>query len=223
MIAAKQRVKRVRNRPPSRPRLRFTPYARAKLTFLRDIGDTEVGGFGISADDDPLRVVDFQLVTQVCTAVTVEFSDDAVADFFDSQVDAGRTPDQFARIWIHTHPGSCPLPSLTDEETFDRCFGAPDWAVMFILARQGATYGRLRLNVGPGATRRLAIGMDYGHAFAGSNHDQWQEEYAHSVTALEPFTSHRQRWAWKPQDRSHELAAGELPDAGELPEGWFAP
>ena len=43
-------------RPSRRPTLRFTPYAWAKLVFLRDLGPAEVGGFGISADDDLLLI-----------------------------------------------------------------------------------------------------------------------------------------------------------------------
>ena len=39
---------------------------------------------------------------------------------------------------------------MTDEETFARVFGRTDWAVMFILARQGQSYARLRFHVGPG-------------------------------------------------------------------------
>src|SRR4051812_35743192 len=39
-------------------RLRFSPTAWAKLLFLRDIGDTEVGGFGITPADDLLFVED---------------------------------------------------------------------------------------------------------------------------------------------------------------------
>ena len=41
-------------------------------------------------------------------------------------------------------------PSGTDEETFARCFGSSDWALMFILARGGETYVRLALHAGPG-------------------------------------------------------------------------
>ena len=63
----------------------------------------------------------------------------------------GLPPERFARIWVHTHPGKSPHPSITDEETFQRCFGNSDWAVMFILARGGQSYARLRLNAGPGA------------------------------------------------------------------------
>ena len=38
------------------PMLRFSPTAWAKLFYLRDLGDTEVGGFGISDPDDLLYV-----------------------------------------------------------------------------------------------------------------------------------------------------------------------
>ena len=40
------------------PALRFTPYAWAKLLYLRDRGDSEVGGFGITSRDDLLLVKD---------------------------------------------------------------------------------------------------------------------------------------------------------------------
>ena len=97
--------------------LRFSPTAWAKLLFLRDLGDTEVGGFGISAADDLLFVEDVQLVRQVCTGASVAFDDQAVADFFDRQVDMGRMPSQFGRLWVHTHPGNFAEPSMTDEDS----------------------------------------------------------------------------------------------------------
>lgn len=70
--------------------------------FLRDIGPTEVGGFGITRADDLLFIEDIRLMGQVCTSVTVQFDDAAVADFFDEQIDEGRRPEQFARVWVHT-------------------------------------------------------------------------------------------------------------------------
>lgn len=158
---------------------------------MRDFGGTEVGGFGISNQDDLLLIEDIVMIDQVCTPVTVEFDDASVADFFDDQVDAGRSPEQFARIWIHTHPGSCPAPSSTDEETFHRCFGSADWAVMFILAQHGATYGRLRFNTGPGVNARLRPTIDYSVPFAAADHELWQTEYSSTVTVHDPFTIHR--------------------------------
>ena len=170
-----------------RPKLRFSPYAWAKLLFLSDLGPTEIGGFGISDPDDLLLVTDFVMVRQQCTAVTVAFDDDAVADFFDDQVNLGREPEQFGRIWIHTHPGESARPSGTDEATFRRCFGRADWAVMFILAEGGETYARFRCNVGPGVNRRLDVSVDYELDFAASCQDCWLEQYHDLVTVQHPF------------------------------------
>src|ERR1700704_5082436 len=135
--------------------LRFSPTAWSRLLLLRDAGDTEIGAFGISAADDLLFVEDVQLVRQTCTWVHVEFDDEAVANFFDDQVDAGRRPESFGRLWLHTHPGNSPEPSGTDEATFARVFGRSDWAVMFIIARGGQTYARWRYNVGPRVDAKL--------------------------------------------------------------------
>jgi hypothetical protein len=173
------------------PTLRFSPSAWAKLIFLRDRGDTEVGGFGISADDDPLLVVDFQLVEQSCTDVTVRFDDLAVADYFDRQVDRGLQPSNFARMWVHTHPGQSAKPSWVDEQTFDRVFAATDWALMFILAQGGQTYARLRFNNGPGAALTVPVAVDYGRPFYASDFVAWDEEYQACVhkEQLPPLTT----------------------------------
>lgn len=167
------------------PTLRFSPTAWAKLLYLRDLGDTEVGGFGIAAADDPLLVEDVRLVRQVATCVSVAFDDQAVAEFFDQQVDLGRKPSQFGRIWLHTHPGNMSRPSGTDYDTFDRVFGRTDWAVMFILACGGQSFARLRFHVGPGGDLDLPVTVDYSRPFAGSDHDAWQAEYLACVQAAD--------------------------------------
>jgi hypothetical protein len=151
------------------------------LLFFRDRGETEIGGFGLSALNDLSLITDIRLVQQDCTPVTVTFRDEAVADFFDEQVDAGRQPESFGRCWLHTHPGDCPLPSATDEETFERVFGRADWAVMFIIARSGDTYARLRFNSGPGGDIELDVTIDYQVDFPGSDRPAWSQEFAQSV------------------------------------------
>lgn len=166
--------------------LRFSPTAWAKLLYLRDLGDTEVGGFGISLADDLLYIEDVQLVRQVCTGMSVAFDDQAVADFFDQQVDLGRRPEQFGRIWLHTHPGNSPEPSMTDEDTFARVFGRTDWAVMFILARGGRSHAHMRFHVGPGGDTLLPVSVDFARPFASSDHESWGEEYAANVRPEEP-------------------------------------
>jgi len=186
------------SRLPSRPEqtwepptLRFSPTAWAKLLFLRDSGDSEVGAFGISAADDLLFIEDVQLVRQVCTGVSVAFDDQAVADFFDRQVDQGRRPEQFARAWVHTHPGNSPQPSQTDDETFARVFGRTQWALMFILARGGQSYARLRFHVGPGGELDLPVRVDYSRPFAASDQKAWEEEYRAAVEIAEEVFSMR--------------------------------
>ena len=150
--------------------LRFSPTAWAKLLYLRDAGDTEVGGFGISAVDDLLFIEDVQLVRQVCTMASVAFDDASVADFFDRQVDAGVALARCGRVWLHTHPGTSPQPSVTDDETFARVFGRTDWAVMFVLAQGGQCYARLRFHVGPGGDIDLPVHVDYSRPFLQALH-----------------------------------------------------
>src|SRR5689334_14381541 len=71
-------------RPPAPPALVLSPLAFLKLQFFLHVGDTEVGGFGVSrSPGDLLYVEDFVTVSQQTTCVTVEFDDAAVADHFD--------------------------------------------------------------------------------------------------------------------------------------------
>lgn len=161
--------------------LRFNPTAWAKLLYLRDLGPTEVGGFGASAGEDLLLVQDLVLVKQLCTEVTVAFDDKAVADFFDDQLDQGMRPEQFGRIWVHTHPGDSAEPSSVDVETFARVFGNCDWAVMFIIARGGETFAELHWRHGGPARLRMNVEVDYSKAFAGTDQNAWQQEYEATV------------------------------------------
>ena len=123
---------------------------------------------------------------QKATWAHVSFEDESVADFFDAQVDAGRLPEEFGRIWIHTHPGSSAQPSQTDEETFSRVFGRATWALMFILARGGQSYARLRYNVGPGTDILIPVDVDCGRRFGNSDAEGWHQEYAAHVRVPPP-------------------------------------
>ena len=162
--------------------LRFTPTAWAKLLFFRDYRDMEVGGFAVTSPDDLLLVTEFVPVKQEVSVASVSFDDEAVAEFFDAQVDLGRKPEQFARIWLHTHPGNSPSPSGTDEATFARVFGKCQWAVMFILAQQGKTYARLRFNIGPGGHIAIPTEVDFHAAFGSSQPEAWEAEYKAKVS-----------------------------------------
>ena len=172
---------RTGQRSATGPVLRFSPTAWAKLLFFCHRGETEIGGFGITPADDLLLVEEFVTVKQTATCVSVEFDDCAVADFFDSQIDAGRKPEQFARLWLHTHPGNNPTPSMTDEDTLARVFGRCEWAVMFILAEQGRDYARLQFNTGPRGTLLLPVQVEFSRPFSASDEEAWEAEYKKNV------------------------------------------
>ena len=125
-------------------------------------------------------------VQQLCSPVTVAFNDTAVANLFDDLVDQGVHPTRFGRIWIHTHPGDCPLPSHTDEETFHRVFGRTDWSVMAIVAQSDAAYARLSFHVGPGGAIEIPVCIDYRQPFDGADWEAWEQEYLENV-AVETF------------------------------------
>ena len=169
---------------PVKAVLRFSPTAWAKLLYFRDRGETEISGFGITEPDDLLYVTDFITIKQDATVASISLDDEAVADFFETQVDVGRKPEQFFRIWLHTHPGDSPNPSSVDEETFARVFGRCDWAAMFILAQDGKTYSRLRFNVGPGGQMLIPVYVDYNQPFGPSDKEEWEAEYKANVKAL---------------------------------------
>jgi hypothetical protein len=152
-------------RPPltaTKPQqLTFAPLAWLKLQYFCHAGNTEIGGFGISAASDLLYITEFVTVPQEVTLASVRFRDDGVADYFDRCVDRGLLPEQFARTWLHSHPAQSVQPSLIDEETFGRVFGCSDWAIMFILGRTGRTFARLTANAGPGASINLRCTVDW--------------------------------------------------------------
>ena len=181
---------RPKRREKSEAVLRFTPYAWAKLQWFCHRGETEIGGFGIAPGDDLLLIEDFITVKQDVSVVSVSFDDEAVADHFDRQVDQGRRPEQFSRLWLHTHPGESPEPSGVDEETFQRVFGDCDWAVMFILAQHGKTYARLRFNVGPRGDCVIPVELDCSRDFPASDHGAWEAEYAANIHAQSIVATH---------------------------------
>src|ERR1019366_3805129 len=72
------------------------------------------------------------------------------------------------------------------EETFARAFGGCDWAIMFILAKGGETYTRLRFNVGPGGEGTLKTEVDFSQDFAGSDVEVWIQEYEANIFTPPP-------------------------------------
>ncbi len=187
--------------------LRFGPTAWAKLLYFRDKSPNEVGGFGISAPDDLLFIQEFIAIKQEVTCVSVRFDDEAVSQFFDQQVDLGRKPEQFARIWLHTHPGESPDPSTTDEATFKRVFGGCQWAVMAVVAQDDSTYARLSFNIGPGGQILIPTDVDFSRDFAPSDHSAWDAQFQADIMPME--------WLNRPALTGEKLAVNN--QVGEVP------
>ena len=129
-----------------RPTLRYSPAAWAKLLYFRDKSDNEVGEFGITEPDDLLYVKEFVTVKKDVIPISVKFDDESVANYFEDQVDLSRKPEQFARIWLRSHLGDSPEPSIIDDETFERVFENCEWAVLFVVAQNNKTYAKLSFN-----------------------------------------------------------------------------
>ena len=161
------------------PTLRFTPYAWAKLIYLRDYGPTEVGGFGVSHERDITLIEDVRLVEQECTAAHVEFEGESMLDLAEEMRASGVPTERFYRVWIHTHPGSSATPSGTDWNTFAEIYGKAPWAVMFILARGGQTTTHLRFGGGCTSIKTM---VDMDADFPASDKEAWAAEYAKFVT-----------------------------------------
>lgn len=169
-------------------KLRCSPWSWLKWQYLCHAGPTEVAGFGLSAQHDPLYLEDILVIGQHASAATVAFDDAAVADLFDRMTDLQIAPHRFARVWLHTHPGSCAKPSGVDEATFARVFGSCDWSVMAILSRTSSTYARLQFSAGPGGSLEIPVAVDWQawpHTTTiDSDFARWREEYEQQVRPL---------------------------------------
>lgn len=172
--------------------LRFAPDAWAKIQHMTKNAKTEISGFGIVHPDDPLYVMEFQTIKQECTSAYTEMDDNAVADFFDQQVERGLQPASFARVWIHTHPGMSPNPSSKDEDTFKKQFGSCNHAFMCIFGKNGGSYCRLSVDTPLGrAEFEIDTAVDFtSYEFLGSNTKEWIEELTKNVNEKTYVTTH---------------------------------
>lgn len=172
-------------------KLLIGPMAMAKIQFMmneaRFMKDVEISGFGISPPDNLLYVMDFMTVLQENTGVSTEMDDEAVGKYFDAQVNAGRQPREFARIWIHTHPGFSAEPSngpTGDENTMENVFADADWRIMVIVANRGVISARMDHVVMGGMVIKIPLTphIDWIHRdFGKSDHDAWRDEFNNNI------------------------------------------
>ncbi len=167
--------------------LRLTPYAWAKLMWMRDKGNTEVAGYCVTGTSDPLLVTDFVLIKQECTIVTFDLDSEDIVEYTDRMMDEGLAPWQCMNILAHTHPSNDTTPSGVDEDNFEAAFSHPNWAIMLIVGQDGSAYCRLKMNTGPGTISLLDVVIEYGVEFSGSNPEEWEKEYKAKVSQRDSF------------------------------------
>lgn len=172
----------------------FTPYSWAKLCFIRDIGDTEIGCFGMAETDDPLLLTDIHLPEQECTLATVDLDGQSLLNYRAACRQAGLDEKHSFRVWIHTHPKMSANPSHTDETTYEQLFSGADWGVMLIVSKTGDEYARVRYGGdGPQADAELGIAIDYSVPFSKSNHADWEAIYRAAVS-VKTYTNMSKTW-----------------------------
>ncbi|MCK5605030.1 Mov34/MPN/PAD-1 family protein, partial [Candidatus Pacearchaeota archaeon] len=172
--------------------LRFAPDAYAKLIWMRDRGPTEVAGYCTTATEDPLLVTDLRLIKQKCNDVHFELDPDDTVEDVERTLDMGLSPWATHNILCHSHPGNSPKPSGNDEDNFQKAFSRPNWAIMLIIAKNGSTYCRLKMNTAPGVEKLLKVTVDWSVPFGASDTKAWEEEYKAKVVVEEfDIVSHK--------------------------------
>lgn len=174
-------------------KLTFSVLANLKINYLSFLGKTEVGFFGISSPDNLLYVEDVVLPKQLCSAASVDFTDDGLVDLQFDMDEKDIPPERYKRIWIHTHPGELrPNPSGTDEHTFKELFAEMPWSAMVIFSQKHGTYGSLQFTTGPRLRTNLPVVVDsyaslpkeVEKLLQSGDHDifrQWREDYFNKV------------------------------------------
>lgn len=168
--------------------IRFTPFAWAKMLYLRDKGYTEISGFALTDAKDPYLVIDFMMPKQECSGATTEMTSEGIVELFDKLSGPakfggmGISPSRYGRIWIHTHPGFSSEPSGTDWSTFRDVFGDKDWAIMFVLGKGKEATCILRLAELPKGHFRIPWDIDWDYQFPASDFEAWDKEYDDKVS-----------------------------------------
>ncbi len=91
---------------------------------------------------------------------------------------------------------------------------------MFILARGGQTYARLRFNIGPGGEMIIPVSVDYSRPFAASELAGWRQEYADNLIDVDELLRQR-RCLDSPRNLRRESTA--LIDPRKFADPFFDP
>lgn len=140
--------------------IRISPHAYQKVAFFTR-KDVEVGGFAITSPEDPSLILDFVVLPQTSSSCEFDFSPDGMQNYLNEMVDAGISPNNCFRMYIHTHPGNSPQPSSVDNEQFDKLMQDYPWFGMIIFAKDLSTYARVKMTQGCGLEAELDLEIDW--------------------------------------------------------------
>jgi len=193
-------------------KLVFSPIAWAKIKWMmKKAGKMEISGFGISAEDSPFHIIDFQTILQECDGTETLMDDDDLAKYQYRMAKAGIDPCRSMRIWIHSHPFATkvPSPSGTDNTTLEEKTGAEsEWAIMVIMGK-GEPYIRLQLRNGLLEDEAIELEMDYeidwSMVISKDTIEGWKTEYDKNIHEAPPVVVVNQspEW-WQKQQAARE-------------------
>jgi hypothetical protein len=92
---------------------------------------------------------------------------------------------------------------------------------MFILARGGKSYARLRFNVGPGGNIVIPVEVDFDAPFGPSQDEEWEQEYAANIHPTECVSVLTDPGDWRDKWGIGASVAGTASTTSNIPENWF--
>ena len=172
-----QRKERAKMAYKRQPELVVDGSVWSHMKYMVQTCSGEMTGFGVGTKDDPLHVIAFKVLKQRCSAASCEFDDAAVAEYWAEQHKLGRSPREFARVWVHSHPGNMLEPSGTDWENMRNTFGKCDWAVMLILSKDGGHKAWVQFGgEGPNGVIEADVRVDWTQGWGDETGKRWKED-----------------------------------------------
>jgi len=158
------------------PTIRFMPLAWAKLrAFSAQKPGLECSGMGLVDAKDPLLVVDYYPVEQVCTASATVMGNAALGKLMYELDVAGIDPGRL-RLWHHTHARFDVFWSSTDDATIDK-LGAGEGHFLSVVTNSA---GKVLCRVDFWTPIRAQITADWGIEIPDVT--EWAKEAGKKIT-----------------------------------------
>ena len=128
------------------------------LYYMRAANGKEIAGYCVTAEDDPLRVIDTHIVKQTSGVASYLMDDEGIAQYIADRLDDGVEDPLRALAWCwHTHPGNGTEPSGTDWENFLCYWHGKPFGVMLIVGQDESTTAIAQLRSGDRFPRQIIM------------------------------------------------------------------